>query len=92
MGSMPYSNPGLTVNQAYSMDKKIDDGLPMTGNVLALYVDQTAFGGCGVGNSPNNSSASTSTCFDTTSGNYSVTQNNGNGLNCALSFKMQAGD
>jgi prepilin-type N-terminal cleavage/methylation domain-containing protein len=32
------SNPGLTVQQAYSIDQKIDDGLPLTGNVLAAYL------------------------------------------------------
>jgi hypothetical protein len=40
--------------------------------------------------------ASSTTCYD--NGNlggiqhYSLTQNNGAGVNCALSFKMQAGD
>jgi hypothetical protein len=31
------SNPGLTTAQAYGIDKKIDDGLPQSGAVLALY-------------------------------------------------------
>ena len=30
--------PALTVHEAYSIDQKIDDGLPQSGNVLALYV------------------------------------------------------
>jgi hypothetical protein len=31
------SNVSLTVRQAYNIDQKIDDGLPMTGNVMAMY-------------------------------------------------------
>ncbi len=31
------SNPGLTVQQAYNIDSKIDDGLPQSGNVIACY-------------------------------------------------------
>lgn len=30
-------NPGLTVQQAYNIDNKIDDGLPQSGNVTAMY-------------------------------------------------------
>jgi hypothetical protein len=41
-------------------------------------------------------SGSSATCFDNAgvagATSYSLTQNNGNGVNCALSFKMQAGD
>jgi hypothetical protein len=33
------SNPGLTVQRAYSIDKKIDDGLPQLGNVTSIYLD-----------------------------------------------------
>lgn len=86
------SNPGLTVKQAYDIDKKIDDGLPGTGTVLAQYLDAVSFGGTGPGDAPNAATASSTTCYDTTSGNYSVTQNGGAGINCALSFKMQGGD
>jgi len=32
-------NPGLTVQQAYNIDKKIDDGLPQSGSVTACYVN-----------------------------------------------------
>ena len=32
-------NPGLTVQQAYMIDSKIDDGLPQSGNVTACYVN-----------------------------------------------------
>lgn len=81
------SSPGMTVQQAYSIDNKIDDGLPETGNVVAAYVS---------GNveviAPNAAAPSATTCFDTTSGQYSLSQNGGSGVNCALGFYMQAGD
>lgn len=35
------SNPGLTVAQAHAIDQKIDDGMPVSGNVLAAYVNGT---------------------------------------------------
>jgi prepilin-type N-terminal cleavage/methylation domain-containing protein len=37
-GSLPESLPGLTVAQAQSIDSKIDDGLPQSGNVTAVLV------------------------------------------------------
>ncbi len=36
-GWNPSSTPGLTVQQAYNIDKKIDDGLPQSGSVTAQY-------------------------------------------------------
>lgn len=33
------STPGMTVLQAYNIDKKIDDGLPQFGNVTACYIN-----------------------------------------------------
>jgi prepilin-type N-terminal cleavage/methylation domain-containing protein len=106
-----YSSTGLTVNQANSVDAKIDDGLPQNGRVLAYYVDDNTFhtsgngwatsgwaAGGAIGPSPGASAApSATTCYDN-GGNasnpmqYSLSQNNGNGVNCALSFKMQGGD
>jgi prepilin-type N-terminal cleavage/methylation domain-containing protein len=36
----PYATAtSLSVQQAYSIDKKIDDGLPQSGNVMAMYVN-----------------------------------------------------
>jgi prepilin-type N-terminal cleavage/methylation domain-containing protein len=32
-----YSNAGITVQAAYSIDQKIDDGLPQAGRVMAVY-------------------------------------------------------
>lgn len=38
-GGWPYTDQGMTVQQAYGIDKKMDDGLPQSGNVQAWYVD-----------------------------------------------------
>jgi prepilin-type N-terminal cleavage/methylation domain-containing protein len=89
-GAIPPA-PGLTVKQAYDIDKKIDDGLPTTGNVIAQYL-----GGSNnaIGWSTNGSTPSASTCYDTSSGTaaYSIGYQNGALVNCGISFRMQAGD
>ncbi len=33
------ANPGITVQQAYNIDKKMDDGWPQSGNVTACYTN-----------------------------------------------------
>jgi prepilin-type N-terminal cleavage/methylation domain-containing protein len=38
-GGVLASSPGLTVKQAYDIDKKIDDGFPLSGRVTATYDD-----------------------------------------------------
>ena len=76
--------PGLTVQQAYSIDKKIDDGLPLSGHTQAVYITGGAITGATFGVTP-----SATTCFDVTSLQYSVSQNNGVGVNCALSVVFQ---
>jgi hypothetical protein len=81
------SSPILSVAQAYAIDKKMDDGLPTTGNVLAQYVSSGA--PYVVTLAPNAATPSSTTCYDTTSLSYSITQNGGTGLNCALSFQFQ---
>jgi prepilin-type N-terminal cleavage/methylation domain-containing protein len=35
------AGPGLTIQQAYAIDTKIDDGLPQQGNITALFVEGT---------------------------------------------------
>ncbi len=97
-------NPGLTVMQAYNIDSKIDDGMPGSGTVFAAYQSKTGnvfvwADGVGAGISsatlPTTAKAgSSTTCAD--NGNaagvirqYSVGQNSGLGVNCALSFKFQ---
>jgi prepilin-type N-terminal cleavage/methylation domain-containing protein len=37
MGPMPLSDVAITVQQAYSIDRKVDDGYPQSGRVLAMY-------------------------------------------------------
>jgi hypothetical protein len=88
------STPAMPVSTAYAIDKKIDDGYPYLGRVLAIYVS-----GGGVV-SPWATSDSATTCFNDTSplstspstptpGNYSITVNNGAGVNCAISIMFQ---
>ena len=98
------SSLSLTVAQAYAIDKKMDDGLPQSGNVLAMYLDtntqyQTpvwAGAGQSTTNGPYTSATlgSSSSCFDNGSvagqpQQYSVEISNGANVNCALSFKFQ---
>lgn len=97
------SNPGLTVQQAASIDAKIDDGFPQGGNVTAMYLGPAAntpyvtwagtttdLSGPWTSATP----ASSTTCFD--NGNaanaaqqYSLGQSGGANVNCALSFRFQ---
>jgi prepilin-type N-terminal cleavage/methylation domain-containing protein len=79
--------PALTVAQAYTIDSKIDDGLPGSGNVLAQYVTNTHPAW-----SAQTSSPTASTCFYYPSGKGAYYLPNANLVNCGISFKMQAGD
>ena len=92
-GTCETCNAGLTVKQAYDIDLKIDDGMPTRGRVQAMFLGSNfaTYGGT-LAWSANSGSASSITCFDTTSNQYSVTQSNGAGVNCGLSIRMQAGD
>lgn len=94
------SSRTIPVKDAYNIDSKIDDGIPRTGNVIAAYVTNYPQWTNGNSNAilfenPNMGAigASSTTCFDNgnTSGEpvYSIRTNSGNGLNCALSFKMK---
>ena len=113
---LAYTNVGMSVAQAYSIDKKIDDGLPQSGRVLALNNpglnagwaiggQNSATGANGMGANDGNdgpvipgdgiSTAPTAdTCYDNSSvaggvEKYSMSQNGGAGLNCALSLQFQ---
>ena len=92
-------NPALTTSQAYSVDQKIDDGLPQTGNVLAMR-DPEGFWAAGpdyhgAGDPPGSQTPGTAnTCYDNNNvlaavEQYSVGQNNGGGINCSLSIRFQ---
>ncbi len=99
-GSSLTSNSNIKVWQAFSIDNKIDDGLPQSGIVKAEYIYGSQLqGASGAGwNYPGASgtgatSASNTTCYD--NGNvtgaqqkYSFSTNKGNGKNCALSFRF----
>ncbi len=81
--------PAFSVKQAYEIDRKMDDGLPQSGNVQDVWAS-----GCAVYNIGDSTSPSSSTCADqggnaSSPYNYSVAVNNGASVNCALSFKFQ---
>jgi hypothetical protein len=88
VGGRMYSNASMSVIQAYNIDKKMDDGLPETGAVQAVYLNNFVLGPPFIGTSD-----TTSTCYNTstTAGIYSISAsaNGGSGLNCALSFRFQ---
>lgn len=94
----------IPVQQAYTIDMKIDDGLPQSGRVTALFngVLYIWAGSTTVSGPFTTATAgSATTCFDnsaTASGtpgvgganqHYSVEINSGTGPNCALSFRFQ---
>lgn len=78
---------GLTVLQAYKIDQKLDDGYPVSGNIAAQFPQ------LGPWQSPNAVTSSTATCYDTANGwatgEYSIQQNGGAGVNCGISFQFQ---
>jgi len=41
INTLLYSNPGMTVAQAYAIDSKMDDGMPQSGRVTAFYLNTT---------------------------------------------------
>lgn len=90
------NSTSLSVNQAYNIDKKMDDGYPLTGYVTATFLN--GFGNYWVGQVPAHATwqtpGSAITCYDNNNTlndvqAYSTAQNNGNGVNCALSFQLQ---
>ncbi len=91
-GSFPFiqSNPGLTVTQAYNIDRKTDDGVANTGRVQANYLTENS-GTATIAASQSAAAGSytTTTCFDSGTGNYATNFANGNNLSCALSFQFQ---
>ena len=40
----PTNKPGLTVQEAASIDRKVDDGVPTSGSVIAQYVNTGVWG------------------------------------------------
>lgn len=81
------SVPAINESEALAIDGKIDDGLPISGRVRGFY--DKGSGVPAIIPAPNAGSGSSSTCYDTTSKRYSLNQNGGAGVNCALSFQFQ---
>jgi prepilin-type N-terminal cleavage/methylation domain-containing protein len=90
----------LTVQQAYSIDQKLDDGLPQRGSVIAAYPNGNASRWSGTpafnfldGPFTTAITGSSATCYDNGGGSgaqqYSVEISNGSNVNCALSFRFQ---
>jgi prepilin-type N-terminal cleavage/methylation domain-containing protein len=78
-GGSPLSNPALTVLEAYSIDSKIDDGLPQTGRVTAQYLSQTGVPGWTSSGLPNGSGAGSVTIWTgATTGSATTCWDNGN--------------
>ncbi len=98
-----YGTTGIAVNAAYNIDSKVDDGLPISGNVTTIssitgnmYFSNADADAANSTTMPSGSAipASSTTCYDNNNNSanpvtYSLSQNGGNGLNCALSFKFQ---
>ena len=93
---------GMSVAQAYALDSKIDDGYPMSGRVVARYLDysvgfSSAVWANGGGTAYENqwfSTGSSITCFDWRTGTSSVAEysneiSNGGNINCGLLFQFQ---
>lgn len=84
----------ISVIDAYNMDTKIDDGLPLSGKVKAIRISQV---GCGTVLNllqNNATTGSATTCFDkrgnaSNTAAYSINQNGGSGTNCAIAFQFQ---
>ena len=103
------SSPNISVAETYAIDKKSDDGMPQSGNIMALYENgDSDIMWCDGTNASRTSNpwpaintgaipASPTSCYDN-GGNagaiteYSMGYSNGNGGNCALSFRMKSGD
>lgn len=93
------SLPKIPVHQAYAIDAKIDDGMPLTGNVTPQYVAYSVAPlWAGVNRNADETTvaitASDLVCFNNNNGanttqTYSITSNNGAGLNCSLSFQFK---
>jgi prepilin-type N-terminal cleavage/methylation domain-containing protein len=94
--------PGLTVIEARNIDAKVDDGLPQSGRILALYLGPVPVwsagggltGAAGAGNAPTTTATAwaSTNCYDNNGvagvQAYSVSRNS-DLVNCALSFQFQ---
>lgn len=96
-----FGDMGLTVAQAYTLDNKMDDGMPQSGRVTAEKLGvwwagsfSSWYGGQGLGGSNMTAwGASATSCFD--NGNvagvihhYSMSANSRGNVNCSLAIKF----
>ena len=81
------SNADIPVIQAANIDKKIDDGSPITGSVVAAYINNNNQATIAAPNTTI-SGGNAASCYDTTTNTYSTSISGGTNPNCALSFKM----
>lgn len=93
-GAFIQTNAGLSVAQAASIDAKVDDGMPQTGGVTAIYIASSNPQWAGQ-SYPWSTAGSSTTCYDNRSAtagtpmSYSTQISGGNNVNCALSFRFQ---
>lgn len=96
-------DPGFTVQEAYMVDSKMDDGYPQSGKVMACYVNKEvgsspiwSAGGGEEGSGPDHCEPETdatpyltTNCFDNNNvaGEQEYSLKNAEALNCGLSFK-----
>jgi prepilin-type N-terminal cleavage/methylation domain-containing protein len=96
------TGPAISAQQAYAIDQKMDDGLPASGNVQAVYVagtvtvsgppnHRTYTPSAAVSPAANASPAVQGDCYDSTStaGAYALTVNGNSQVVCSLSFAFQ---
>jgi len=88
------ASPAMTVYQAYIIDKKVDDGYPLGGSVIAQYAGPKSVNLAGAADGTAATPASDLTCYDNKNSPgapqmYSVEINDGTSVTCALSFRFQ---
>jgi len=95
------ANPAMTVAEANAIDQKIDDDLPQSGSVLAMYLgfsNANIVGATGAGTQgppgTGQTAPTATTCYDNGNVNgaqqhYSIEVGGGANINCALSLQFQ---
>lgn len=99
VSSYVHSSPTMTVQMAYAIDSKIDDGLPRSGRIVARLIFQNQIlGAAGEGHNGATTNGATPalsyTCYDNNNvanatQRYTMATNGGAGINCSLTFRFQ---
>jgi prepilin-type N-terminal cleavage/methylation domain-containing protein len=89
VGGSVQSSPTIPVMQAYAVDAKIDDGLPTSGTVQAVYISGNIT--AAVTASANAPADSATTCYNTTTNQYSMSTSAyyGKNGNCGISIQVR---